>query len=786
MQHILAKSNPPQSLFDHLTQVRSRALETLTPARCAAFARLGVSSSRAEELISGAAWLHDWGKATREWQDDINAGKKRLPQHSLTSFLACRWALNQKHDAMPPDLMAMSLAVLAHHGQMHKGSYDANSDIFRRAQVSPVLDVWRELARDLPFTSIPAGLKTPFDAARICTMVSEVKSALPDIARKMSFRGLFCLLLSSLVQADHAASGNYSIKNQEFFGPQVARDWTPFQSEVENHAADILCAMAGCGAGKTAAALLRAAHLADAHNVERIVLCLPTRFTSNSLLRDMANPDKYAYPEGMIGLVHSEALLVLKERHESEETDFPDTPEERASRAVRYEHPITISTVDHLLMSLYHGYKYADRAFGNLLTSLVVFDEIHAYDATTLSAIRDGVRVLEAHGVPVLLMSATLPQSRRRFLGARDEKTVIENANIFRPFVTRQMSEPLTSGRSPQTKVGDSARQLLRESSGLKLAIYVNQVERAKTLAKATREEWPKNSRVYCYHSELAPRDRVALEREIIEAFAQDEPICLVTTQAAELSLDISSERMISELASADVVVQRAGRLNRRGLSSQLESATSRLPQGFTFELFLAPLWNDGAEEKEQKGSALPYDDLRVLERTWSNAPWNEVFTFERGLQWCEIALPDEPIYGDGGLREAAVQDSAFGKKPQENFSGDNRDGVTIRDIDEDTRAVIPEVLYSENFDVDVPKTPQEMAQFRVPLRRRKFHAMSKMIVPETIKVVVGKGTKRQETFDHTIHILKDIVPYNAKNGGFDFSVLSDENVAHEESGAFL
>ena len=687
---------------------------------------------------------------------------------------------------MPHDLMAMSLAVLAHHGQMHKGSYDANSDIFRRAQVSPILDVWRELARDLPFASSPAGLKTPFDAARICTMASDVKSCLPDIARKEPFRGLFCLLLNSLVQADHAASGNYEIENQSFFGPQVSRDWTPFQQDVENHAADILCAMAGCGAGKTAAALLRAAHMANAHNVERIVLCLPTRFTSNSLLRDMSNANKYAYPEGMVGLVHSEALLVLRERHENEETDFPGTPEERASRAVRYEHPITISTVDHLLLSLYHGYKYADRAFGNLLSSLVVFDEIHAYDATTLSAIRDGVRVLEAHGVPVLLMSATLPQSRRRFLGARDETTIIENANNFQPFVTRQLSEPLTSGRGAQTQVSEPARQLLRDSRNLKLAIYVNQVERAKALAKATREEWPQDSRIYCYHSELAPRDRVALEREIIKAFEQNEPICLVATQAAELSLDISSERMISELASADVVVQRAGRLNRRGLSSQLESAQTRLPQGFTFELFLTPLWNEDADDKQRAGSALPYDDLRVLERTWESAPWNKVFTFERGLQWCEIALPDEPVYGDGGLREAAVQDSAFGKKPQENFSGDNRDGVTIRDIDEDTRAVIPEVLYRDHFDVETPKTPQELAQFRVPLRRRKFHALEKLIVPETVKIVTGKGTKRQETFDYTIYILKDIVPYNARKGGFDFSVLSDESVAHEEGSAFL
>ena len=519
MQNVLAKSNPPQSLFDHLTSVQNRALDTLTPARRAAFARLGVPSSRAEELVRGAAWLHDWGKATEQWQADIHAGKKRLPQHALSSFLACRWSLSQKHEAMPHDLLAMSLAVLAHHGQMHKGSFDGNSDLFRRAQVSPLLDVWRELARDLPFASSPGGLKTPFEAARICTMVGEVKSILPDIARKIPFRGLFCLLLSTLVQADHAASGNYEIANQMFYGPQVARDWTPFQTDVENHAADVLCAMAGCGAGKTAAALLRAAHMANAHNVERIVLCLPTRFTSNSLLRDMSNENKYAYSKEMIGLVHSEALLVLRRQQEEDETDFPGTPEEIASRAVRYEHPITISTVDHLLMSLYHGYKYADRAFGNLLTSLVVFDEIHAYDATTLSAIKDGVRVLEAHGVPVLLMSATLPQSRRRFLGATKETTVIENANDFRPFITRELNEPLTTGRAALTKASETARQLIHDSSGLKLAIYVNQIERAKALAKAAREELPPDTAVYCYHSELAPRDRIELEKDIIKAF---------------------------------------------------------------------------------------------------------------------------------------------------------------------------------------------------------------------------------------------------------------------------
>lgn len=792
MQTILAKSNPPQSLFDHLSQVRACALQTLSPARLAAFERLGVSSQYAQELCAGAAWLHDWGKATTQWQADIYAGKPKLPQHALSSFLACRWALHQKHDAMPPELLAMSLAVLAHHGQMHRDSFRANN-----SQVSPLLEVWRVLADELPFGGAPKDFKTPFDANKICTFVSESKARVSTLARGGNFRGLYCLLLNTLVQADHAASGGFDIQQSRLTGPQLARDWTPFQREVENHAADVLCAMAGCGAGKTAAALLRAARLADAHRVERIVLCLPTRFTSNSLLGDMSNADKYAYPQNMVGLVHSEALMVLRQwKEESEESEFPPenaaSPTEIAARAARYEFPITVSTVDHLLMSLYHGYKFADRAFGNLMSSLVVFDEIHAYDATTLSAIRDGVRVLAAHGVPVVFMSATLPASRRRFLGAQPATTVIENANVFRPFTTCALPEPLTSGRGAQTQISPSAQKLLEESAALKLAVYVNQIERAKTLARAARELWPEAD-VYCYHSELAPRDRVKLEKEIIAAFREDRPLCLVATQAAELSLDISAERMISELASADIVVQRAGRLNRRGKTPEVTDATARLPQGFAYELFISPLWMGDADEKERAGCALPYVDLKhpaaglkILELTWQNAPWNEVFSFERGLQWCEIALPDEPLYGDGGLREAAANDAVFGNKPQENFDGKNRDGVTIRDIDDATRPIMPQCLWGTIADPDKIHTLQDIAQLQIPMRYRKFHALSKMIFDTKVQIAIPKGKAGSQIIEYVVFVLKNTIPYDAQRGGFDFSKLAEENVAHGEGGALI
>ena len=794
---IWGKSLPAWELLsDHLTDVRSAGARLLTPARLGAFERLGVSAARARELVASAAWLHDWGKATEQWQNDIKASKKRLPQHALSSLLACRWVFNQKLESLPPEELALCLAVLAHHGQMHAGSFHADAEMFRRQQVSPYLEHWRELARELPFAVAPGKLSVPFDAAKICRMLENVKTRVPDLARASTFRGLYCLLLSILVEADHAASGHYPPFHWPVFMPRIPGQITPFQETVHTQPGEMLCAMAGCGAGKTAAALLRAARLADEQRVDRIVLCLPTRFTSNSLLRDMSDAAKYLYPQAIVGLVHSEALMVLRERFEdNDERDFPappNSPEEIHGRSVRYEQAITISTVDHLLMSLYHGYRFSDRAFGNLLSSLVVFDEIHAYDATTLSAIRDGMQMLQKHGVPVVLMSATLPSSRRNFLGAQPASTCIENANAFRPFIARKLPEPLTCGRGIAAQATETARKYLRDSTQLKLAVYVNQVERAKTLARATCDYWHEKQ-VFCYHSELAPRDRVALEDKIIRAFREDQPICLIATQAAELSLDISAERMLTELAAADILVQRAGRLNRRGAEPHARDH-KRLPDEFEFSLFVAPTWRDEDTEAERAGAALPYVDLKkpesglqMLERTWNHAPWDEVFDFDKGIAWCETALPDEPIYNDGGLRAACWTDGAFGKKPQENFSGDNNpDGVTLRDIDDAMRTVLPPQYYQELCNLHEGRNlmRQEIAQYEVPLRSKKFWALQKMTTPATLPIKVRDGAFKWKIVELPIHILN--IKYDAMRGGFDFGALSNKNLAHEQTGEMI
>ena len=787
---IYAKSKPPYPLRDHLCDVRRTAGELLTPARLSAFARLGLGEIEARDLMAATAWLHDFGKAEVEWQKLLFT-PQQLPQHALTSFLACRWIWGQVPEKLSPNLLASSLAILAHHGQLNKDSFPGNR--YANKKIEPLADCWRELADELPLAFPPLGNLPPtLPALKVCNLVEQAKNCVPQLARTSQFRGLYCLLLSLLVEADHLASGGHSPDLPLISPPHVPGALSNFQVESRNALAQTLCVLAGCGSGKTAMALERAARLASQHKIDRIVLCLPTRFTSNSLLRDMVNPELYNYAQADVGLVHSEALMVLRETYgQSDENSFPDssdeqaeTPEGRAAKSVRYEHAITISTVDHLLMSLYHGYKFADRAFGNLLSSLVVFDEVHAYDTTTLNAIREGQKVLERYQVPTLFMSATLPSTRRTFFNLDSKQTVIESDNPFFPFQAEPLDAPLTTGKGFRLTATPTARAALRDASDLKLAVYVNQIERAKALSRAAKDELP-NTPIFCYHSELAPNDRRKLEEKVLQAFKRDEPMVLIATQAAELSLNISAERMITELAPADTIVQRAGRLHRRGLMSTLPEGSARLPKNHRFCLQIAPLdLTPDPKEPEKVYGALPYDNVELLQRTWDEAPWNINFGFDNGLEWCEKSLIDAVPESLCGLKKAHENDTVFGKRPQENFNGEeNTDGVTIRDIDSKIVLVLPQIYYDENL----PETRQELAQIQVPMRLSRFRAIpSNTKFETTIPIKIKKSWREEISVDFPIIVIRQAVSYDAEMGGFDLSALpEDAQEIHDSSNMY-
>jgi CRISPR-associated endonuclease/helicase Cas3 len=183
----------------------------------------------------------------------------------------------------------------------------------------------------------------------------------------------------------------------------------------------------------------------------------------------------------------------------------------------------------------------------NAANSVIVIDEIHAYDAWTLGLVIATIRRLSSLGARFMLMSATMPTALVSLL-----QQALPKAVIIRDEVLEQASR-----NAYLTIPGfiDDALPDIQEAveEGHRTLVVVNNVAKCQELYGQLRDLDP-----ICYHSKFIFRDRQAKEREL------DDTQLLIATQVVEVSLDIDFDCMFTECAPPDALVQRAGRVNRR------------------------------------------------------------------------------------------------------------------------------------------------------------------------------------------------------------------------------
>lgn len=113
--------------------------------------------------------------------------------------------------------------------------------------------------------------------------------------------------------------------------------------------------------------------------------------------------------------------------------------------------------------------------------------------------------------------------------------------------------------------VGDNRRQAKEvidaHVAGSLTLVVVNQVQRAQELFAAL-QRLAKDVPVRLVHSRFRPAERAAVQGEVLRAGWSG---ILVATQAIEAGVDLSARTLFTELAPWSSLVQRFGRLNRRG-----------------------------------------------------------------------------------------------------------------------------------------------------------------------------------------------------------------------------
>ena len=199
---------------------------------------------------------------------------------------------------------------------------------------------------------------------------------------------------------------------------EVQKKVSDIISKIDNPG--IIIMEAPMGIGKTETALVAVEELAKKTNRTGIFFGLPTQATSNGIFSRVEDWLKHCEGEKSIRLIHGKAQLndqfanLPKSRNIHDE-DSIGVNEWFAGRKVAILDDFTVGTVDQVLLAALKQKHLMLRHLG-FANKVVIIDEVHAYDAYMSVYLYQALMWLGAYGVPVILLSATLPISKRNEL----------------------------------------------------------------------------------------------------------------------------------------------------------------------------------------------------------------------------------------------------------------------------------------------------------------------------------------------------------------------------------
>lgn len=633
------------------------------------------SETSARQLLVWLAGLHDIGKASPAFAVQVEdlaqkmvdvgleidhrvgeSGERRQVRHELVSFLTIRDWLMSTHRFPPRQAEQIASVAAAHHGRpasfpligaaearphlVGAGAWgEVREEFLARADLihtDPAsFDAWRSAEILQPALVVLSGLvivadwvasSSLFDPARLDREPDDVTAVrVANAWQELDFPGPW------RPRAEIADVAELLITRFELpdgSAPRPAQ--TAFvEAALTVERPELMILEAEMGSGKTEAALLAAEILAGRFGMSGVFVGLPTQATADGMFARVLTWMEHLELETPSNIYLARARAELNPEYEkhAREAYFRSIGEDAgridADGAMVIAHnwfsnlrrgPLSNFVVGTIDQALFAGLRSRYLMLRHLAFAgkVVVIDEAHAYDEYMGTFL---VRVLEwfgAYGVPVILLSATLPSGlRSEFLRAYDQgRDALHSApapdlpawavrlagaesqdpdarygnlagEIGYPVVTVSSADgsPLTkvlpaSSESRPVRIqrhDDDLPELvrmLREAlrNGGNVAVIRNTVRRAQETAAVLRAEFP-DVDVLVANSRFLGVDRAAKDRELLHLYGprgtRPDSSIVVATQVIEQSLDVDFDLMVSDIAPIDLLIQRVGRLHR-------------------------------------------------------------------------------------------------------------------------------------------------------------------------------------------------------------------------------
>ncbi len=582
IDHLLAKSQQHggETLAEHTWDVLCRLADLY-------HLRPSLITDRQWHCLYWAAFLHDFGKAANGFQRRLKGGPAWSHRHEVLSL---GFVDAIAHAFSEEEQRWLVAAIVSHHRDAAEIAELYPSGLRKDPLIELCNDLPEQTAQDL--STWLATCANPWrDQLKMEKVVATItpqpccvnhtrirhwlrvyqrwvdQLASSSTAKIERLPGI--LLRGLITTADHLASAHLHNMPKPircsweslFTGKKVY----PHQQHSAARSGNTTFLMAPTGSGKTEAALAWA--LGDGTQIPaRIFYVLPYQASMNAMYDRLS----HLFGAQAVGLQHGRAAQALYAR-------FRDGEEWSASiaRRVQWEknlnllhaRPLKVLSPYQLLKALFQLSGF-EAMLTDYTQAVFIFDEIHAYEPERLALITGMMRYLRQYlNARFFVMSATFPSLIiDRLTQALGTPAMIQaTPDIFARFRRHRLH--LRDGELTDPAIIQEIANNVR--AGQQVLVCVNTVARAQMLRDLLHQAGLKEEQLILLHSRFTYRDRSQIEQTIRDRCAHGSveraPLALVATQVVEVSLDIDLDTIYTDPAPLEALLQRFGRVNRRG-----------------------------------------------------------------------------------------------------------------------------------------------------------------------------------------------------------------------------
>lgn len=475
------------------------------------------------------------------------------------------------------------------------------------------------------------------------------------------------------------------------------------------------------GAGKTEAAMVLVHRLMAKGLATGVYVGLPTMATANAMYERMSKSYRSLYHcdfSPSLVLAHGASRLSEAFQGSVQLTEQPkdkayQKDDETASaycnqwladnRKKALLADVGIGTIDQALLSVVPARHQSLRLLG-LTGKVLVVDEVHAFDPYMRQLLAHLLQAHAAQGGSAILLSATLPYRMRceltdayaKGLGVESAKPQQQNAYpLLTQFNALAINETAIETRDEVRRqvlvkrLADESAVLEQIHDAVQQGYCVcwirNTVKDARyAYEQLAEQDWVSSDKLSLFHSRFAMIDRQQIEQDVLKRFGKKSHSqhrkgqILIATQVVEQSLDLDFDVMFSDLAPMDLLIQRAGRLQRhirdkQGNPAKNHSEQRDLPCLYVLSPDPATVSDDNWLKALLSGTQAVYPNVGQLWLTITTLQINNGFLMPEDARFLIESVYGEDTEQIPGVLETATFEAEAEQKAQSGMGEFNR-----------------------------------------------------------------------------------------------------------------